>query len=117
MNRFLPVALAAASLLIGAQPSLAADGDDVVSVHVRYGDLDLRHEDGAHAMLSRLTAASREVCGPEPLIIDLDQRAEFDSCVKDTLGRAVRSLDAPMVSALWDGRTVTEDMASASGAH
>ena len=110
MHRFATTALFAVALAMGAQQACAAPADDgTVSVRVRYSDLDLQHAAGARSMLERMTAAAQTACGPQPAIVELSRLSAYDDCVKQSLSRGVRTLDAPLVSAAYAGasRSIT----------
>ena len=102
MYRFATTALVAVALAMGAQQACAAPADDgTVSVPVRYSDLDLQHAAGARSMLDRLTAAAQTACGPQPAIVELSRRSAYDNCVRQSVSRGVRTLNAPLVSAAF----------------
>jgi len=69
---------------------------------VHYSDLDITRPEGAHMLLSRLDGASRIVCRPAAESADLGRIALFNSCVRDTMERAVAAVHAPLVSELYD---------------
>lgn len=72
---------------------------------VRYGDLDLERTADAQVLLRRLDRAALSVCGASIVSVREQQRAvRASACFRETLGRAVASLDAPTVSALHDAR-------------
>ncbi len=99
------VAVAAASLLI-AGPAAAArihELGDGESVAVDYADLNLSGPAGARTLLGRIRAASSLVCHAAspatPMILGRVQG--YRSCVNATMGRAVETLGAPVVTALY----------------
>src|SRR5262245_8417695 len=105
-NLFLTASLIAA-LVIPASAAFAAD-DGHVSVTVHYSDLDLQHSSGASAILSRVKSAARKACGPAiSPITSLEQQAFYDACVKGSVERAIRRLDAPLVTAMYEGPSTT----------
>jgi UrcA family protein len=69
---------------------------------VHYSDLDLSRAEGAHMLLSRLDGAARIVCSPAADSADLGRIALFNSCVKDTMERAVAAVHMPLVSELYN---------------
>lgn len=83
------IALAATSLLAGAAH---ASGEEIVSVKVSTRGLDLSSDAGARTMLTRVTRAAREVCGPSPDNRLLDEVAPYRRCVTSTTDRAVAGL-------------------------
>ena len=107
MNRqTLAALLCGASLL--ATPSFA---QPVMGTQLRYvvhfSDLDVTREDGARMLLSRLDGAARIVCSPAADSADLGRVALFQSCVRDTMERAVAAVHAPLVSELYNRHVTT----------
>jgi UrcA family protein len=86
------------SLSAGAIPAHAADFEQVSS-RVYLGDLDLSTNTGAEKAVSRIHRAARDVCGPDTDLRAFDSRRLYDQCVSQAEGRAVTSLDMPMVTA------------------
>lgn len=70
---------------------------------VEYGDLDLGSVPGARAALRRIERAAVSICGSYRHIREPGVRAKFKKCVDETTSRAVKNLNAPMVSALHNG--------------
>jgi UrcA family protein len=93
--------LAAASLSIAGAASAQSDA---TSIHVSYADLNLRSDQGARSMLERIDDAAMRVCGGQPDIRQLAERDLFQKCKNQAVDRAVRDLDAPLVTAAA-GRT------------
>jgi len=85
--------------------------DDVVSVRVRIGDLDLHSEVGAKTALQRIQVAARRICGPaeHPTLAEW---AALRACLAATVNNGVESLGDPLVTALNGGSTPTERLAS-----
>ncbi len=50
-----------------SEPTTAQSQNTTMTIG--YGDLDVSHEAGARALLSRITVAAREVCGGQPAIV------------------------------------------------
>jgi UrcA family protein len=102
MNKQILAALVSGASLLAApafaQPVMGAQLQYVV----HYSDLDLTRPEGAHMLLSRLDGASRIVCRPAADSADLGRIALFNSCIRDTMGRAVAAVHAPLVSDLYD---------------
>ena len=106
MTRFLISAAAALFFAIPASP--AADADPLrpqVSVEVAYGDLDLSSSAGARTMINRLRSATRKICGDEPAPLQIAMILRYKSCFGTTMSQAVASLDHPVVSAIYTGRS------------
>jgi len=76
--------------------------DDVRSVKVHFGDLDLNSPAGAERLYKRLSVAARDVCGEEWDIIDLQQLADIRECRSDAVEDAVTTVDRPMLTAAYE---------------
>ena len=107
MTRIALIACVAASL---AAPALAEP-----TVKVAYGDLNLQSRPGARQLLARLHAAARKVCGPAPIIADLGRDAAYRGCLKATVNTAVSDLNAPLVTAAYEGLGATSRTVAAVG--
>ena len=70
--------LAIAAACFGAaqarSPQVRTDADGVPMATVVYSDLDLSGEQGARAMLQRISNAAKLVCGSEPMIRSEERR-------------------------------------------
>ncbi len=101
-----------ASVLGAAGPSLAQNDDPSagITVKVHYADLDLRGQAGAKVMFQRIENAAVEACGGQPDVRVLARRMAFDHCRRETIGRAVDALNAPLVTAL-SGRSSSSVLA------
>jgi UrcA family protein len=93
-------ALALSAASSSAYPRMGTDGD-TAWVAVSTGDLDLSSPAGAQAMISRFQSAARKICGPEPTD-RLSFGHEYDTCVRETVNRAVVDLGSPSVAAAND---------------
>ena len=82
--------------------TLANPLDDVRSVRVRFGDLDVSAPAGAERLYRRLSIASRDVCGDESEIVDLQQLADIRACRSEALEDAVARVDRPMLTAAFE---------------
>jgi UrcA family protein len=96
MNRIIKIAAAAAILTLGAAGAASAKEDIMV---VRVGDLNTSSHDGAQIALRRIKNASTRFCGPQTR--DLGTSFEQKRCEKRMTQKAVASLNAPMVTALY----------------
>lgn len=105
MNKLLLSVSFAAAACISSVTAYAADYAPAVSTSVQYRDLDLSTPAGAATMLHRIKAAAHRVCDPEPALLSLTEKADWNSCMTFSVNNAVRSLDAPMVTAAYTGRT------------
>jgi UrcA family protein len=100
--------LAAATLAIGigSASAVSAADQDTASVTVPYGDLNLSTQDGAKAVLQRIEQAARQVCKPDADIANLPGMGDWSRiCERDRIRDAVSHLDAPMVTAVLNGRS------------
>jgi UrcA family protein len=101
----LAFALAAVCLASGvasAHPSGRQSTPDGAQV-VRYGDLDLAREQGARVLVARIKHAAHTVCGPEPRVLDLGEYQRHGACVREAAASAVQRIDAPLVTAVYQG--------------
>lgn len=106
MRRF---AFAAAALVFAgfaATPAFAHEAETVAGprVTVAYHDLNLSTVAGADAMIQRLETAARRVCRTAGSgLRGLEQREERQACRAAALETAVASLEAPVVTARFEG--------------
>ena len=69
---------------------------------VSYADLDVSHEPGAKALLSRIKTAAATVCAPAPpSALDLTQFAAYKTCMSSAIASGVQSSNQPLVSQLY----------------
>jgi UrcA family protein len=73
---------------------------------VTFGDLDLARAQGADALLMRLKAAGRKVCGDRPYAGDTGAYRRYRACVGKAVQRAVDDIGSPVVSARHSGSAV-----------
>ena len=85
---------------------------DTMSVRISLAGVNLSDAQGASVALQRIHAATRQICGAEPSLADLDSVLQYRACVNSTANAAVANLDAPMVTALNEGRSPDEAFAS-----
>jgi UrcA family protein len=82
--------------------STAVQAEDLPSKTVRFSDLDITKADGAKALYSRIRAAARDVCelstGTDPI-----QRMASKGCIERAVDKAVKDVDAPMLTQLRFG--------------
>jgi UrcA family protein len=94
----------AASLLVGTL-GIAHAGtptpveDNVPSVAVSYGDLNIASAEGARTLYARIAAAARQVC-PRLDVRDVEMTASVHSCREAAIARAVRDINDPRLAAL-----------------
>jgi len=96
--------VAASVITSGAQAS--PRDPDLITVRVSVADLNLASKPGASVALQRIRRAATSICGDEPRVNDLSRMALYDACLRSTVGRAVASLDNPLVTALYGGRAM-----------
>ncbi len=84
--------------------STSAEAEDVPSKIVRFKDLDITTSDGAKVLYSRIRAAARDVCGmsagSDPIL-----RGAITACIDKAVDKAVRDVNAPMLTYLRFGTT------------
>lgn len=88
-----------ATLLGSYSSANAATGglDAVPTRVVKYGDLDLAHNDGAAVLYARIRTAAHQVC--EPLAqAALPSIIEVNHCIADAIHDAVTDVDAPLLT-------------------
>jgi UrcA family protein len=99
--------LASVAVLVGSlfAGSLAAapvvSAQEVPSIVVKYGDLDLSTTDGVTTLYKRITAASHSVC-PYEDARELTFKAINQSCREASVERAVRSIHNTELAAIRD---------------
>jgi UrcA family protein len=96
MNRYSILAAFLATTLLAAG---AAQAQNDIMV-VRVGDLNVASTQGAQVALHRIKTAAAQFCSDGDSR-DLGRIAEHRSCEARMVGKAVRSLDAPVVTALY----------------
>jgi UrcA family protein len=96
--------LATAALAIAGTASAQADDP---SIHVSYADLNLHSQQGARAILGRIEDAADQVCGGQPDMRQLTERALYQACRRQAVEHAVRDLDAPVVTAMAGMKNTT----------
>ncbi len=98
-------ALVVAAALIGAAPAIAqVDADQVESVEVRIGDLDLSRASDTQRLDRRLGIAVRRVCGP-PESASLEARRAVSACREEAAARVAPQRDAALAEARRADRT------------
>ncbi len=106
LSIILASALGAAAGSAGAQTT--DGGLETQNVVVRYGDLDLQRPTDASTLLARLRTAALSACGAGFESLPEYRAAVGRSpCYKDSLYSAVASLDAPLVTRIYNNRRVT----------
>jgi UrcA family protein len=97
--------------VVGAGVAAAqAPARPVAAEAVSYSDLDISTQTGAAVLLQRIDRAAQRACGPEPIHSPLHPRepAFYDRCVKDAVNVAVARTNAPLMTAMHTGRSLSE---------
>jgi UrcA family protein len=77
---------------------------DVEQVKVSTAGLDITTEAGARTLLRRIEHAAAQVCGGEPSS-RMDRVQKFRPCTKEVVNRTVSEINAPTVTAVYEGRS------------
>jgi UrcA family protein len=93
------------ALALGFQSAHAAPPQDVLSVVVPFGDLDLSRSAGAAALYQRLKGAAETVCAPLD-DRDLARHMSFRACVQSAISTAVAKVDQPALTAYYETKTI-----------
>jgi UrcA family protein len=80
----------------------AADPDGSHALNAQLGSLDLRTKSGAALTLQRLAEAAKAYCAGAGLASPGVYDVTTLKCRRDMVGRAVRQLDVPAVSAAFE---------------
>lgn len=98
--------VALAALFAVATPALAAQpvptAGEARQVTVRYADLDLSRPAGADAMIARIRQAAEVACSGFSTR-ELAEMAQQRACLSETMAAAVRKVNAPLVTARFEG--------------
>jgi len=73
---------------------------------VFFGDLDVGREEGASALLGRLSAAAQRVCSPADTA-DLNMQIVYHRCLHIAMDRAVADAGSPLLASLYTGQPPT----------
>ena len=84
--------------------STSVEAEDAPSKTVRFSDLDITKSDGAKVLYNRIRAAAQDVCGlsagTDPI-----QRMATKGCIEKAVDKAVKDVNAPMLTQLRFGST------------
>jgi UrcA family protein len=94
----LALASGAAALCIASSPFALAQEE---SMTVRVSDLNLDSAAGARMALARAGLAADRFCGGEADIRQMQRAGLAEACRTTMVGRAVRAMNAPRVTALY----------------
>jgi UrcA family protein len=98
------LALVLLSPLVSLSQSLTKGADDLPTVVVKYGDLDLSNPAAREMLFNRLKNAAKAVCAPFDGA-GLARRQVFDACVAHAIAGAVIQTNAPAMAALYTEKT------------
>lgn len=88
MKSFKLLPLAVALALAGTAGAATRVGDDIPSVVVQYGDLNLNSRAGVLKLHARLRSAAQDVCGPLNSRV-LGLLEQYESCVAAAIAQGV----------------------------
>ena len=102
-NKTARIAMLLGCLLAGSLgvAQAAAPANDVPSVVVSFGDLDLSTTDGANALYKRISAAAHKVCPFEDSVHPLEV-ALNNSCRSAAIARAVGKVNNAKLATVWN---------------
>ena len=91
-------------LLVGCGTAFADSAQqktiDPAPITVRYDDLNLANPEGARVLYRRISAAARNVCGPNFAQWYPSVRRGWKDCYKATVDHAVNQVNAPTLTVL-----------------
>jgi UrcA family protein len=99
-RRHIALAALAVAALIPVATALAEvpDGSAAPQAVVKYADLDLTSDAGATALLRRIEAAARQVCGDPRVVQPLTRSTRIRQCNTQAIEHAVAALGAPKLT-------------------
>ena len=101
MYRFTTTMLISA-LALSSQLAHGGPAPDVLSMTVKFADLDLTRSADAAVLYERLKGAGQTVCAPfDGRSRDLGSQVHFKQCVKSAIGTAVARIDRPALTAYY----------------
>jgi len=103
--------IAGAGSAVAQSESAAARSvfESPTAVAVKYGDLDLGSRHGSVVMLNRLHEAALNACGADEFsFADVRRAVARSTCFEGSMTRAVADLDAPLVTQLYNDRTIAK---------
>jgi UrcA family protein len=104
MKKFMVAALTASAFLCAMSAAQAEEGQ----MHVKLADLNLATDAGAKSALARIQVSAANFCEVTEGRETLERMYVKKHCVADMTRKGVKKLNAPMVTALLDGRTAGE---------
>jgi UrcA family protein len=104
------VAIAAPAAAGGVHP---VDGNpEVLQITVPSADLDLTRQAGADVMIARIRRAAGSVCGGDKPLAWIRMAQQTRACIGETMTKAVRQLDAPLVTARFVNKAPPGELAA-----
>jgi UrcA family protein len=103
------VALIAAAALTPA--AFAQAPDELASIRVAYGDLNMSTQAGGRTLLKRISIAARKACEKVTKTSLLNPQA-VSSCKHETVASTVRQLNMVTLTAAWEGVPAPTTLAS-----
>lgn len=76
-------------IVVTGTKASAPPGTAVKSKTVKYADLDLGKSAGVKTLYSRIKAAAKDVCSPQPAASDMDGTNNYNQCVSHAVDSAV----------------------------
>jgi UrcA family protein len=108
MSRAVLSALTGAALLLAATSALAEDGQ----MRVRVSDLNLASHEGARVAITRIRHDAGLFCQADEGRRTMGQTAAVSGCIADMSGKAVKALNAPLVTAMFQGEAQATRLAA-----
>jgi UrcA family protein len=102
MKRAILCAALAASAFVGAMTAAQAEDGQM---RVKLGDLNLATASGAQTALVRIQSQANNFCDVSSGRASLERAAVENRCVASMTRKSVAQLNAPMVTALLEGRS------------
>ena len=84
----------------------AAESAPAPSRTISYADLDLSTQDGAATLYQRIDHAAKAICRGIYPTQNLDSTTLRKDCIREAVEKAVQTVDAPRLTALYEGRDV-----------
>ena len=93
----------------------ASHSNEPRTIAVRFADLKVNTPDGVVAVYNRIERAARQVCGTDDLSGLRLMSDDWQSCVSSSIARAIREVNAPLLSAYSTERHRRKSIAAATG--
>ena len=101
-----------AALAAIATPAAAQSNPGLPAIVVKFNDLDLTRPAGADVLIARIEHAANQVCGSDNGARSLTEVALHRDCMKQTMAAAIRSVNAPLVTARFGGAPANPELAA-----